>query len=226
MVVKVHQLKNEPPETQYAPLWDFVIAEKETDLDVDELGYIILSKEKEIIEEYPEGWANQPVHDGYTGLGTDSLTSRFKYFNVLKWDYPVCKQLHKQIIEFHDEYVQGTRKPRLNNLKIRCWANVMSKGDKIPKHHHGSFAHSYLSGNFAIKCEDTSTNYFHPYDNNEMYPIKNKPGHMHLFPSWLPHDTSMHKGDSERVIIAFDIYLEHSPLAALEHEGELIELRL
>ena len=49
---------------------------------------------------------------------------------------------------------------------------------------------------------------------------------MHLFPSWLPHDTSMHKGDSERVIIAFDIYLEHSPLASLEHEGELIDLRL
>ena len=208
MVIKAHQFKSELTISPYAPSWDYLIAEKEIDVDLDELSRLILDKEN------PEF------------LMPNITTCRSYFFNILKWDYPVCKQLHKQIIEFHDEYVQGTRKPRLNNLKIRCWANVMSKGDKIPKHHHGSFSHSYLSGNFAIKCEDTSTNYFHPYDNNEMYPIKNKPGHMHLFPSWLPHDTSIHKGDSERVIIAFDIYLEHSPLAALEHEGELIELRL
>ena len=148
------------------------------------------------------------------------------FFNVLKWDYPVCKKLHEQIIEFHDEYVRGTRSPRLSNLKIRCWANVMTKGDKISKHHHGNAPHSYLSGNFSIKCENTSTNYFHPYDNNEMYPIKNESGHMHLFPSWLPHDTSKHEGDSERIIVAFDIYLKDSPLTTLEHSNELIDLRL
>ena len=59
-----------------------------------------------------------------------------------------------------------------------------------------------------------------------MYPIKNESGHMHLFPSWLPHDTSKHEGDSERVIIAFDIYLKDSPLSSLEHSDELIDLRL
>ena len=208
MVIKAHQFRSELTVSPYAPEWNYVIAEKEIDVDLDELSRLILDKGS------PEF------------LMPDITTCRSYFFNVLKWDYPVCKQLHTEIIKFHDEYVKGTGRPYLKDLKIRCWANVMSKGDKIPKHHHGSFCHSYLSGNFSIKCEDTSTNYFHPYDNNEMYPIKNNPGHMHLFPSWLPHDTSTHHGNSERIIVAFDIYLANSPLAALEHEGELIDLRL
>jgi len=208
MVIKAHQFRSELTVSPYAPEWNYVIAEKEIDVDLDELSRLILDKGS------PEF------------LMPDITTCRSYFFNVLKWDNPVCKQLHTEIIKFHDEYVKGTGRPYLKDLKIRCWANVMSKGDKIPKHHHGSFCHSYLSGNFSIKCEDTSTNYFHPYDNNEMYPIKNNPGHMHLFPSWLPHDTSTHNGNSERIIVAFDIYLANSPLAALEHEGELIDLRL
>ena len=208
MVIKAHQFRSELTVSPYAPEWNYVIAEKEIDVDLDELSRLILDKGS------PEF------------LMPDITTCRSYFFNVLKWDNPVCKQLHTEIIKFHDEYVKGTGRPYLKDLKIRCWANVMSKGDKIPKHHHGSFCHSYLSGNFSIKCEDTSTNYFHPYDNNEMYPIKNNPGHMHLFPSWLPHDTSTHHGNSERIIVAFDIYLANSPLAALEHEGELIDLRL
>ena len=209
MVIKAHQFRSELTVSPYAPEWNYVIAEKEIDVDVEQLGKLILEKAS------PEFQIT---------IADPNCKSYF--FNVLKWDYPVCKQLHTEIIKFHDEYVKGTGRQYLKDLKIRCWANVMSKGDKIPKHHHGSFCHSYLSGNFSIKCEDTSTNYFHPYDNNEMYPIKNNPGHMHLFPSWLPHDTSTHNGNSERIIVAFDIYLANSPLAALEHEGELIDLRL
>ena len=208
MVVKVHQFKSDLTISPFAPSWNFIIAEKKIDIDVDNLSRLILDKASPEYE-----ITNAPNCKSY-------------FFNVLKWDYPVCKQLHEQIIEFHDEYVHGTRSPRLANLKIRCWANVMTKGDKISKHHHGNTPHSYLSGNFSIKCENTSTNYFHPYDNNEMYPIKNESGHMHLFPSWLPHDTSKHEGDSERVIIAFDIYLKDSPLSSLEHSDELIDLRL
>ena len=212
MVVKVHQFKNEPPETPYAPLWEFVIAEKETDLDVDELSYIILSKEKEIIEEYPEGWANQPVHDGYTGLGTDSLTARFNYFNVLKWDYPVCKDLHNEIRILHDQYVSNTSDGKFNskytNRKIRCWANVMRKGQKINKHCHSTHQYSYLSGHFTVACNDTSTIYFHPY-NQQSYPLKNSPNSMTMFPTWMAHKTDSHEVDIPRITIAFDILISN-----------------
>ena len=218
MVVKVHTFKNESPQTPYAPLWDFVIADKETDLDVDELGYIILSKEKEIIEEYPE--VNT---DGYTGLGKDSLTARFNYFNVLKWDYPVVKDLHNEIRIFHDQYVSNTTDGKFDaEFKIRCWANVMRKGQKIDKHCHATHPHSYLSGHFTVACNDTSTIYFHPYS-PEPYPLKNSPNSMTLFPTWMSHKTDSHEVDIPRITVAFDI-LMCNPDAEITKDDNLVTL--
>tara|TARA_B100001250_G_scaffold9020_1_gene7805 strand:- start:33 stop:689 length:657 start_codon:yes stop_codon:yes gene_type:complete len=218
MVVKVHTFKNEVPQTPYAPLWDFVIADKETDLDVDELGYIILSKEKEIIEEYPE--VNT---DGYTGLGKDSLTARFNYFNVLKWDYPVVKDLHNEIRMFHDQYVSNTTDGKFDaRFKIRCWANVMRKGQKIDKHCHATHPHSYLSGHFTVACNDTSTIYFHPYS-PEPYPLKNSPNSMTLFPTWMSHKTDSHEVDIPRITVAFDI-LVCNPDAEITKDDNLVSL--
>tara|TARA_X000000368_G_C22840378_1_gene627366 strand:- start:40 stop:696 length:657 start_codon:yes stop_codon:yes gene_type:complete len=218
MVVKVHTFKNESPQTPYAPVWDFVIADKETDLDVDELGYIILSKEKEIIEEYPE--VNT---DGYTGLGKDSLTARFNYFNVLKWDYPVVKDLHNEIRIFHDQYVSNTTDGKFDaEFKIRCWANVMRKGQKIDKHCHATHPHSYLSGHFTVACNDTSTIYFHPYS-PEPYPLKNSPNSMTLFPTWMSHKTDSHEVDIPRITVAFDI-LMCNPDAEITKDDNLVSL--
>ena len=39
---------------------------------------------------------------------------------------------------------------------------------------------------------------------------------MTIFPSWVPHDTSIHKGDSERITIAFDFIPEGTPLEDLD----------
>ncbi len=218
MVVKVHTFKNESPQTPYAPVWDFVIADKETDLDVDELGYIILSKEKEIIEEYPE--VNT---DGYTGLGKDSLTARFNYFNVLKWDYPVVKDLHNEIRIFHDQYVSNTTDGKFDaEFKIRCWANVMRKGQKIDKHCHATHPHSYLSGHFTVACNDTSMIYFHPYS-PEPYPLKNSPNSMTLFPTWMSHKTDSHEVDIPRITVAFDI-LMCNPDAEITKDDNLVSL--
>jgi len=214
MVVKVHTFKNESPQTPYAPVWDFVIADKETDLDVDELGYIILSKEKEIIEEYPE--VNT---DGYTGLGKDSLTARFNYFNVLKWDYPVVKDLHNEIRIFHDQYVSNTTDGKFDaEFKIRCWANVMRKGQKIDKHCHATHPHSYLSGHFTVACNDTSTIYFHPYS-PEPYPLKNSPNSMTLFPTWMSHKTDSHEVDIPRITVAFDILISNPDTPTIKDDN-------
>lgn len=214
MVVKVHTFKNEDPQTPYAPLWNFVIADKETDLDVDELGYIILSKEKEIIEEYPE--VNT---DGYTGLGKDSLTARFNYFNVLKWDYPVVKDLHNEIRIFHDQYVSNTTDGKFDaEFKIRCWANVMRKGQKIDKHCHATHPHSYLSGHFTVACNDTSTIYFHPYS-PDPYPLKNSPNSMTLFPTWMSHKTDSHEVDIPRITVAFDILISNPDTPTIKDDN-------
>ena len=48
-------------------------------INTENIAKIVLEKEKEIIEKYSGD------DDGNTGLGADSLTARFKHFNVLKW---------------------------------------------------------------------------------------------------------------------------------------------
>tara|TARA_B100001996_G_C18630919_1_gene581732 strand:+ start:758 stop:1459 length:702 start_codon:yes stop_codon:yes gene_type:complete len=206
--VQIHPFNTQPPETPFAPYWNYVIACKKTDIDAEEFAKLILIKEKEIKEEYPTGsYQYSNYSDGSTGLGSNSLTSRYSFFNVLKWDHPICKELHDNIRTFHNEYLYGTigqTKFPEKLLKIRCWANVMRKGEKIKRHCHATHPFTYLSGHFTVKCDNTSTNYFNVYT-DESYPIKNAPSQMTLFPTWIPHSTDRQKEDTERITIAFDI---------------------
>ena len=126
---------SEPPETPFAPVWDYSIAVKPIIINTENIAKIVLEKEKEIIEKYSGD------DDGNTGLGADSLTARFKHFNVLKWQEVDIAQLHQEIRIFHDEYfaqVVGSEPPP---LKVRCWANVMRKGQQIQKHTHSTHPH-------------------------------------------------------------------------------------
>ena len=189
---------SESPETAFAPVWDYSIAIKSTNINTEDLAKIILEKEKEIIENYSGD------DDGNTGLGADSLTARFKHFNVLKWQEVDIAQLHQEIRIFHDEYfaqVIGSEPPP---LKVRCWANVMRKGQQIQKHTHSTHPHSYLGGHFCVTAENTSTSYMHPYT-QEDYDVENRPGEITLFPNYLTHHTSVHKSDIPRITIAFDL---------------------
>ena len=210
--VVLHKFKSQDPKTPFAPTWDYVIGCMQIDIDTDELAKVILSEEKKILERYPSGsFEYTNYSDGSTGLGKDSLTSRYSFYNLLEWDYPVCKQLYENIRKFHNDYLYGTigqskkRYPSLKDLlRIRCWANVMRKGEKITKHSHSSHPWTYLSGHFCVQCDNTSTNYYHTYT-GKSYPIKNNPGQMTIFPTWVPHDTDIHQADTERISIAFDI---------------------
>ena len=58
------QFKNDPPKSPFAPTWDYTIAEKQIDIDIELLKNIVLEKEIEIVQQYP---ANS---DGGTGLGS------------------------------------------------------------------------------------------------------------------------------------------------------------
>lgn len=198
------RFSSDPPQTPFAPVWDYTIAEKQINIDLEELKNIILQKEIEILESFP------PDSDGNTGLGPNSLTSRFKYFNLLKWDYPVVKQLHKEIKYLHSQYCKhlfglAYKTPR---LRIRCWANVLRKNQKIKQHYHSIHPHTYLGGHLTVCSSETSTVYVNPYAGksaNGEYFSKNVPGKLTLFPNYLPHWTTQHTGDEPRITIAFDI---------------------
>lgn len=206
MSIKATRFVSEQPQTPFAPVWDYTLAQEQIDIDLESLRDLILLKEQEIIKEFPGDKADLQLNDGYTGLGPDSLTARFKYFNVLKWDHPECKKLHIAIKQLHDAYHVGLVGENIPKLKIQCWANVLRKGESIGKHNHAIHPHTYLSGHFCVACENTSTFYIPPYTEwgNEI-DMKNIPGEMTLFPTWLTHYTSVNESDSPRITLAFDI---------------------
>ena len=45
-MAQVIRFTSDPPQSPFAPQWDYVIAEKETKVDVEELAKLILSKEE------------------------------------------------------------------------------------------------------------------------------------------------------------------------------------
>ena len=167
-----------------------------SDVNVYRLSQQILKNEPTILNKYPSrGYHGKPT-DGGTGLGLNSLTSRFLYFNVLKWWGTGV--LRKSIRQGYEEYTNIKDQP----IYVQCWANVMRKGDRIKSHIHDERtlpAPYNLSGHLNVKVDGLTSTYY----NGE--PHVNKKGEMVFFPSFIPHWTDMYNGEEERITVAFDI---------------------
>ena len=97
------------------------------DVNVHRLSQQILKNEPKIIDRHPPTGFDHGG-DGGTGLGPNSLTSRFFYFNVLRWWG--TRALRKGIRKGYETYTNIKDKP----IYVQCWANVMRKGQKIKSH--------------------------------------------------------------------------------------------
>ena len=203
--------RSRQPLTALAPQWQFFIGEKILDVDTDVLRDLVLEKEPEIMK-----IDNPNLNDGATGLGNNTTTARHGFYNVLQWDHPEIEKLKEGIREFHQQYLRECLGIPPYNSKIMCWCNIMRKGDRIHKHLHGLQSTTYLSGHFTISCNETKTLYVNPYEhkkedelfdtNNELvYQAENVPRKLTLFPSYIPHLTTEHKSDDERITLAFDL---------------------
>lgn len=216
------RFKSQPPATRFAPEWDFHIGEKNIveSVDVDSLTTYLLEQEKVIVEKYPAG------SDGSTKLGPKSVTARFQHFNLMAFDHPEIQALKKSVRRFTKEFCLDIfgmtyRQP---TLYIRSWFNVMRKGQRIQKHLHSLHPHTYLGGHFTVACDNSSTIYVNPYDHADIprieervigenetyesgsfYRAVNVPGKLTLFPNYVPHFTTKHMAETERITIAFDI---------------------
>tara|TARA_B100000073_G_C23607197_1_gene522955 strand:- start:57 stop:650 length:594 start_codon:yes stop_codon:yes gene_type:complete len=173
-----------------------VLFEINTNIDLSSLSSRILRNEKKILKNYPPTDYCKRITDGKTGLGTNSLTSRFYHFNVLSWFG--TRKLKKYIKKGYEQYNNVKNAP----IYVQCWANVMRKGDMIKAHTHASLGlsplHS-LSGHLCVKVDGSTNTYY------KGTPIQNKNGQMILFPSTISHWTDRYMGDDERITIAFDI---------------------
>jgi hypothetical protein len=153
---------------------------------------------------------NSNTVDGYTGLGNNSLTSRFNHFNVLKWSEDLVSPIRGAIKYCYLEFLQKLNVER-KKCWVQCWANVMRKGEQIKPHLHSVEPYSYIGGHISVTYNNTSTFYINPVNQinePEIYESKNEVGKLTIFPNCIPHYTSKNESDSERITIAFDYFLD------------------
>ncbi len=188
MIIK---FKSAKPYHKFNPWYEYDIWEGQ--INVEGLANTVLEIEKSILDETEKSRA----YDGDTGLGKDSLTSRFAQFNLFQIEE--TKFLGGIVKNEVQLYTKDN-----SILYGQCWANVMRKGEAIGTHSHAIGMHAYLSGNIAVQTIETSTYYLTPYF-EEIYESKNEDGKITLFPSWVKHYTDAALNDIERITIGFDL---------------------
>lgn len=221
MITEIVNFENGRLETPTAPLYKCSIYSGHLfGVNLQSLSDLILEKEIEITT---KNIPPELISGGYTGLGPNALTSRFKTFNVLLWDHPEINKLKREIRYFYNMSSEcfGFEEER---VFIQCWANVLRDGEKMNIHRHsGNTDDSFLSGHITVKCDNTQTVYQNPFSdvlyNPEYYYFNNQPGKINIFNSYIYHYTTEHKSDSERITIAFDLFYREPP-----KDGIIIEL--
>lgn len=197
---------SKPRNNLFAPEWLYIFYEAELNDKklIDDIKDIILTKEKQIIKQFPE-----LNNDGGTGLGSNSLTSKFLGFNVFSWtEEPILKfqefvreEYRSFISELHKHYYFEDE----SKTYVGCWANVLRKNQSMMRHWHSCTPNSYLGAHFCVQTDDTSTIYENPFNNNDKLEFKNIPGKLLFFQNYMPHYTTVTHSDRERITIAMDI---------------------
>lgn len=212
--MQVIELTNKIPNTPFAPTWSCILLEYDNlliDQDILLFKSFILDYEHQIIDSSENDYNTYNnnydiVFDGGTGLGPNSLTSRSPFYNLLKVDIPVIQQIKSNIHDIYLKYLELLNIPR-REVWIQSWANIMRNGEIMSEHIHASHENTWIGGHITISCENTSTFYKAPVrlTDDQIYESQNKPGKLTLFPDCVPHWTSTHTGEQERISIAFDI---------------------
>jgi len=197
-------------QSPFAAEWFYFVSEiKINGVDFNKIAQIILGKEKQILDDFPY---NANSVDAYTGLGKDSLTSRWQKFNVFNWEEEEIQKLKAEVHKNYLSFLEQIQVPR-RTVYVQCWANILRKGQEIKKHLHCTNEYGYLSGHITVQAENTCTIYVNPYSivpvdkayPQHLYVQPNVLGTLSFFPSCIPHLTSIHNGDKERISIAFDL---------------------
>lgn len=205
--MKIQRLKSGFPLSEYAPTWNFPIGNAVwNDYEkIDKITQWLINNENRILNEFI------PRNDGGTGLGYDSVTSRFGRYNLFdfKDELPELNDLltflRKSYLEFIEEDISTVRM-----CNIICWFNIIRNNDAIAKHSHGAESTAYLSGNMHMDNYHTKTIYSAPFESKDFIGLDNVKGGVTLFPSCLPHSTDIYRDSTPRVSIAFDIWLNHA----------------
>jgi hypothetical protein len=199
--MKIEKIKSKLPLTEYAPYWNLSIGRDVwTDFDkVDKIRNWLISNEDRIK-------ALEVNHDAGTGLGNDSVTSRFGQYNLFDFsdELPELKDLLKFIRVSYLEFIVQDRTD-IFELEIVCWFNFLRNNETVEEHIHGAAHDSYLSGNIHLDDYKTQTYYRCPQEPNLVFNSSNIKGGMTIFPSHMPHGATTYNETKPRISIAFDL---------------------
>jgi len=211
MFPKIVNFKSLPKKNYFAPEWDYYIIENIIKkVNFKSLSKFLLKKEKELLK-ITKPILKASTVDGYTGLGENSITSRYASFNVFNFKNKELYKISKEIINIHKILLNFLKIETPKNLWIQCWFNVMRKGEFIKPHLHSFDPSTYLGGHICVQVQNTHTKYINPINqlnDQEIYTSENEVGKITLFQNNIPHFTNIHNCDKERITIAFDLALE------------------
>jgi len=199
----VYQFKTIKSNNPFAPEFVYTILEGEcfSVQQCSDIKQYLLEKESYLLKKLN----NKQSFDGNTGLGNNSITSKFPYFNIFDFDHYMTSIIRSKLLELFSDVLNIHNSSWHSNLYVQSWFNVMRSGQKINFHTHGVNEDILYGFHITICTEDTKTIYHNPFDHRQIIEIENKPGYITLFPNFLPHQTSTYNGNDVRISIAGDL---------------------
>ena len=152
--------------------------------------------------------------EGLEDLLASKLPMEWTTYNIFDWDEDIIKNLVDKIYLSYTEYINELSYEVIpkDKLWIRGWGVRIDPDNYLNHHAHSFHENTYLSGNLSISNLETTTDYFFPYLGWYFgyWKVKNVPGKMTLFPSWLEHKVDKNTTGHMRFSLGFDIFTEHS----------------
>ena len=145
---------------------------------------------------------------GGTGLSENSLTARYPYFNVLRFDFHLVSKLKTAIFNGIKTILSVSDNTNWREtLYAKSWFNVLRKDEGMNTHSHGYNKNSLYGFHLIIGAKETFTSYYHPIKfQDAAFHVPNKIGYLTLFPSFIPHSVSHNGYETPRITIAGDVF--------------------
>jgi len=201
----VYGWKSEPPLTPFAPSYTHYFLEKKifSGEECKEWNSYLLKQEQILLDKF-----RTTTGDGHTGLGVTSITSRFRDFNLLHFDFHLVEHFKTKIFDGICQLLDISGNTGWKEtLYATCWFNVMRRGSGMEVHSHGYHQNSFYGFHLTINATETFTSYLHPIKGiDEAYHVPNNIGTLTLFPQFIPHSVTPTTSLNPRISIAGDIF--------------------
>ena len=132
--IRLFGWESESPHTPVAPDYAYYFIEKKifSETECESWNEYLLKIEQILLDEF-----RTSTGDGGTGLGGISITSRFRDFNLLKFDFHLVPKLKTEIFNGIKTILSVSDNITWQEtLYANCWFNVLRQGENMNVHKH------------------------------------------------------------------------------------------